>query len=493
MFQNLKRRCRDEPTPLMTIYLEEAARYPDAAPHLLYESIVSSMRTWRRTNQPSVPRTLTQLADALQNHAQYSSHFIGMVEAGGGQAVLLSAPGASRRRGGTTTYSCTAAACRASFNVHDDVLGPVRGEHDHEEEPWIPNRNQMFQNLKRRCRDEPTPLMTIYLEEAARYPDAAPHLLYESKVSSMRTWRRTNQPSVPRTLTQLADALQNHAQYSSHFIGMVEAGGDQAVLLGAPGFQELLSASDIITDQPNKTALTRGGTLKLATIFFADSAPRDKRSSHHPIRGDGRELKNLRIHPTLHGDPASRAARALTICSRQPTPPAHSELQPRQLSLHGARSETVSASYHVAPAALSHQATLSLAAASIPAAPTTRRPTTSDYACRASPPQHRRPTSRSAAPRTVPAPAMDHTCTLCGYATRSGHMMRHQISKHRGLMVESGRRAFEKYGFFETYTPAKKYCPQKYLPPKWLVNAVTGTDREWLEALYTGAIQGEEE
>ncbi|XP_047995328.1 serine/arginine repetitive matrix protein 2-like [Leguminivora glycinivorella] len=87
-------------------------------------------------------------------------------------------------------------------------------------------------------------------------------------------------------------------------------------------------------------------------------------------------------------------------------------------------------------------------------------------------------------------------CTLCGYVSRNGHMLRHQSSVHKGLMVERGRKEFKKHGAFETDTPAKKYCPQKHLPPLWLVRAVTGVNKRWLEALYTGIIpedEGEEE
>ncbi|KPJ16167.1 hypothetical protein RR48_08172 [Papilio machaon] len=86
----------------------------------------------------------------------------------------------SRSRGASTTMRCASDRCPAHWILRNGIAGPTIGQHNHSPTPWVLNRNTMFQELKRRASEESIPLNAIYEEEAARYPDAASHLLYES-------------------------------------------------------------------------------------------------------------------------------------------------------------------------------------------------------------------------------------------------------------------------------------------------------------------------
>ncbi|XP_026327294.1 uncharacterized protein LOC113238760 [Hyposmocoma kahamanoa] len=101
---------------------------------------------------------------------------------------------ASRARGASIYMRCHSNRCPARWTMKDGQPGPITGVHDHDPTPWVESRNNMFQALKRRAASESTPLNTLYREEVTRHPDGAPHLLYETMVSSMRLWRRSLQP-----------------------------------------------------------------------------------------------------------------------------------------------------------------------------------------------------------------------------------------------------------------------------------------------------------
>ncbi|KOB63414.1 Uncharacterized protein OBRU01_24846, partial [Operophtera brumata] len=70
-------------------------RWPDAAPHLLFESVASSMRKWRRAAQPPVPASLEGLGVALSEHPRHSEMLLATVSAGGAHAIILHMSGSS--------------------------------------------------------------------------------------------------------------------------------------------------------------------------------------------------------------------------------------------------------------------------------------------------------------------------------------------------------------------------------------------------------------
>lgn len=79
-----------------------------------------------------------------------------------------------------------------------------------------------------------------------RHPEGAPHLPFTLVESSMRKWRRSVLPPVPRTLMELAQALREDNQLNSLFLATVEAGNGVAVILVMPQFDEILRESSTI-------------------------------------------------------------------------------------------------------------------------------------------------------------------------------------------------------------------------------------------------------
>ncbi|XP_013138999.1 PREDICTED: myoneurin-like isoform X2 [Papilio polytes] len=125
---------------------------------------------------------------------------------------------ASRSRGASTTMRCSTDRCPAHWILRDGKAGPTKGLHNHPPTPWVLNRNIMFQALKRRASEEDIPLSTIYEEEAARYPDAASHLLYQCVLPSMRKWRRNSQLGVFPPLENSVVTQQNTEMGASRHI-----------------------------------------------------------------------------------------------------------------------------------------------------------------------------------------------------------------------------------------------------------------------------------
>ncbi|KAI5643519.1 hypothetical protein NE865_04503 [Phthorimaea operculella] len=100
---------------------------------------------------------------------------------------------AYRKLGISTYLRCHSPDCPVTITMKANRPGPERGEHDHPPNPWVRNRNVMFQALKTKTLSPDNthiPFTKIYEEEALRYPDAAPHLPLSSVMSSMRMWRR---------------------------------------------------------------------------------------------------------------------------------------------------------------------------------------------------------------------------------------------------------------------------------------------------------------
>ncbi|XP_045541823.1 uncharacterized protein LOC123723289 [Papilio machaon] len=127
----------------------------------------------------------------------------------------------------------------------------------------------MFQELKRRASEESIPLNAIYEEEAARYPDAASHLLYESVLPSMRKWRRNSQPAQPRTLEEYAVALSGHRLLSPALFATVSVAEGKAVILVMRGFERCIADSEVLVI--DGTFLTVPAGLSICQILTVHS------------------------------------------------------------------------------------------------------------------------------------------------------------------------------------------------------------------------------
>ncbi|XP_045533852.1 uncharacterized protein LOC123720928 [Papilio machaon] len=175
----------------------------------------------------------------------------------------------SRSRGASTTMRCASDRCPAHWILRNGIAGPTIGQHNHSPTPWVLNRNTMFQELKRRASEESIPLNAIYEEEAARYPDAASHLLYESVLPSMRKWRRNSQPAQPRTLEEYAVALSGHRLLSPALFATVSVAEGKAVILVMRGFERCIADSEVLVI--DGTFLTVPAGLSICQILTVHS------------------------------------------------------------------------------------------------------------------------------------------------------------------------------------------------------------------------------
>ncbi|XP_073942325.1 uncharacterized protein [Choristoneura fumiferana] len=153
----------------------------------------------------------------------------------------------------------------------------------------------MFCRLKNRCSMEVTMLQTIFQEEAERYPLAAPHLMYERVLPSMRKWRRSTQPAVPGTLPEYSGHWQ-------HILCLPNAFGIKGVGVGRqPEPETVLSdyepalqgALREVTDAP----------LQGCYFHFLQALVKRGRQEHVPMR-------LVRLYATLALLPAERAPAA---------------------------------------------------------------------------------------------------------------------------------------------------------------------------------------
>lgn len=132
------------------------------------------------------------------------------------------------KKKGIVYLRCDSAGCKGTAKIDDDALFVMNDHDEHSTMETEISKLRVLDTMRKRAADDDsTSLRNIYLEEM-RHSEASDSVGYATVESSLYKRRRIQQPTLPATLDDVPDAIQNSryatVKDSNFYRGRINAG-----------------------------------------------------------------------------------------------------------------------------------------------------------------------------------------------------------------------------------------------------------------------------
>ena len=161
------------------------------------------------------------------------------------------------RRGDRVYWKCHIRDCRATINTFQGILTKVGNQHNHEADPVQLEVDRVMHKVKKRCREELTPIPSLFQEEIAklRTPEWNDDMktmveklpTYDSCRTSLYNQRSKLLPKLPRTRQDInLDAEWTQTTTGERFLIVNDGDDNKMLVFSTQRNLEHLVAADIV-------------------------------------------------------------------------------------------------------------------------------------------------------------------------------------------------------------------------------------------------------